>query len=218
MDAGMDDTWVPEPRAGLDRPPPAEQSYVWPWNRGKMSSPEAPTDTPAPTNDLKAELNPFASLIPAALMFKKQQPKANQALPANSTPVAPAPTPPPPVVPKARFGPVTMSMTPTQWAAQAPKVPGADFTQGIKDRRVSQMLRVTCTECGQVIFAIAIPNHRCAKPKMTPAEKVAFNPKFDDFYQPKFTAVTTDEDESPEYFVDTYVQAAGAIWSGVTRQ
>ena len=31
MDAGMDDSWVPNPRAGLDRPaPPPGQSHAWP--------------------------------------------------------------------------------------------------------------------------------------------------------------------------------------------
>jgi hypothetical protein len=111
-------------------------------------------------------------------------------------------------------------MTATQWAAQAPKVPGTDFTVGTYDRRVSDMLRIKCTGCNKVIFAAAIPGHRCAKPKMTAEEKAAFNPKFEDFFQPKFTKVQQSEEaEKPEVFLDTYVGAAAqTVWRSVTRQ
>jgi hypothetical protein len=54
------------------------------------------------------------------------------------------------------------------------------------------MPRVTCTDCGKTIFTAASYSHRCAKPKMTAEEKAAFNPRFSEFFQPKFTAARSE--------------------------
>jgi hypothetical protein len=105
-------------------------------------------------------------------------------------------------------------LTATQWAAQAPYVPGTDYTRSVFDKRASTALRATCAACGKVVFATAMCAHRCAKPKMTEEEKAAFDPDFDDFFQPKF-AVNGAVGERPD---DTYVEAAQAVWLSVTRQ
>jgi hypothetical protein len=241
MDAGMDASWVPNPRAGLDRPPPAEKSFAWPCTKGKgkASAPEAPTDTPPPpsppppspptppTNNLQAELNPFAALGSAAQMFKKQG-QANQPLPSTSAPQTSAP-PEASLVPKPLAPRHFNTSQAVQLASQAPLAPGTDFTQDLRDRRTSQHLRVTCTACGKLIFAAAIASHRCAKPKMTEAEKAAFNPQFSQFFPAskkrggeqgdrQVAREAAVEDERPEVFLDTYVQAATTVWRTVTRQ
>jgi hypothetical protein len=241
MDAGMDDSWVPNPRAGPDRPPPAEKSFAWPWTKGKgkASAPEAPTDTSPPptatdtpppppaTNNLTAELNPFAALGSAAQMFKKQG-QANQPLPSTSAPQNSAP-PEASLVPKPLAPRHFNTSQAVQLASQAPLVPGTDFTQDLRDRRTSQHLRITCTACGKLIFAAAIASHRCAKPKMAEAEKAAFNPRFSQFFPAskkrggeqgdrQVAREAAVEDERPEVFLDTYVQAATTVWRTVTRQ
>ena len=235
IEAGKDSSWVPNPRAGLDRPPPPppEQNIAWPWSKGKgkgkVSTPEASTVAPPPpTNNPPADLNPFAALAPAAQMFKKQGQANQETLPTTPVTTATlaqpaAPLAPEPLAPRRPLDTRCMpgsSMTATQWAAQAPRVPGTDFTVGIYDRRVSDMLRIKCTGCNKVIFAAAIPGHRCAKPKMTAEEKANSNPKFEDFFQPKFTKVQQSEEaEKPEVFLDTYVGAAAqSVWRSVTRQ
>jgi hypothetical protein len=244
MDAGMDASWVPNPRAGLDRPPPVEKSFAWPWTKGKgkASVPEAPTDTPPPptppppsppppSNHLTAELNPFAALGSAAQMFKKQG-QANQPLPSTSAPQNSAPPEaslvPKPLAPR-HVQPEFNTSQAVQLASQAPLVPGTDFTQDLRDRRTSQHLRVTCTACGKLIFAAAVASHRCAKSKMTEAEKAAFNPRFSQFFPAskkrggeqgdrQVAREAAVEDERPEVFLDTYVQAATTVWRTVTRQ
>jgi hypothetical protein len=241
MDAGMDASWAPNPRAGLDRPPPVEKSFAWPWTKGKgkASAPEAPTDTSPPptatdtpppppaTNNLTAELNPFAALGSAAQMFKKQG-QANQPLPSTSAPQTSAP-PEASLVPKPLAPRHFNTSQAVQLASQAPLVPGTDFTQDLRDRRTSQHLRITCMACGKLIYAAAIASHHCAKPKMTEAEKAAFNPRFSQFFPAskkrggeqgdrQVAREAAVEDERPEVFVDTYVQAATTVWRTVTRQ
>jgi len=44
----------------------------------------------------------------------------------------------------------------------------------------------------KTIFTAASYSHRCAKPKMTAEEKAAFNPRFSEFFQPKFTAARSE--------------------------
>lgn len=232
MDAGMDDSWVPDPRAGLDRPPPVEKSFAWPWTKGKgkASAPEAPTDTPPPppaTNNLTAELKPFAALGSTAQMFKKQG-QANQPLLSTSAPQNSAP-PEASLVPKPLAPRHFNTSQAVQLASQAPLVPGTDFTQDLRDRRTSQHLRITCTACGKLIYAAAIASHHCAKPKMTEAEKAAFNPRFSEFFPAckkrgaeqggkQVAREAAVEDERPEVFLDTDVQAATTVWRTVTRQ
>jgi hypothetical protein len=104
-------------------------------------------------------------------------------------------------------------MTVTQWAAQAPYVPGTDYKQSVYDNRASQILDATCAKCGKVVFATAMCAHRCAKPKMAEEEKAAFDPNFDDFFQPEFAA-NGAVGERPD---DTYAEAAQAVWRSVRR-
>lgn len=85
------------------------------------------------------------------------------------------------------------------------------------------MPRVTCTDCGKTIFTAASYSHRCAKPKMTAEEKAAFNPRFSEFFQPRFTAARSEalgegDDERPEVFLDTFVGAAQTVWRSAKRQ
>jgi hypothetical protein len=209
IDAGMDASWASDPRDG------------------KVST---PTDTPPPqpTNNLQAELNPFAALGSAAQMFKKQG-QANQTLPSTS--VAPAPTQPAkPLAPKP-LATSAWTKTPAQWASEAPPVPGTDFTQDLRDHRASQMMQVTCAKCTKVIPAVAIAGHRCAKPPMTEERKQEVrNMRISKMFPPlQFPSrcvkmgewaakAGSSEDEAPEVFLDTYVQAATTVWRSVTRQ
>jgi hypothetical protein len=209
IDAGMDASWASDPRDG------------------KVST---PTDTPPPqpTNNLQAELNPFAALGSAAQMFKKQG-QANQTLPSTS--VAPAPTQPAkPLAPKP-LATSAWTKTPAQWASEAPPVPGTDFTQDLRDHRASQMMQVTCAKCTKVIPAVAIAGHRCAKPPMTEERKQEVrNMRISKMFPPSqfpsrcvkmgewAAKAGSSEDEAPEVFLDTYVQAATTVWRSVTRQ
>ena len=212
IDAGMDVSWASNPRDG------------------KVST---PTDTPPPqpTNNLAAELNPFTALGSAAQMFKKQGQQANQPLPSTS--VAPAPTQPAakPLAPKP-LATSAWTKTPAQWASEAPPVPGTDFTQDLRDRRASQMMRVTCAKCSKVTPAVAIAGHRCAKPPMTEERKQEIrNMRISKMFPPSQVpsrcvkmgewvakkAEAEKEVEAPEVFLDTYVQAAQTVWRSVTR-
>jgi hypothetical protein len=208
IDAGMDASWA-----------------------GNVS---APTDTPPPppTNNTTAELNPFAALGSAAQMFKKQG-QANQPLPSTSVPQTSASLVPKPLAPRP-LRPAANASQAVQLASQAPLVPGTDFTQDPRDRRVSQMLHVSCAKCHKVILAAAISNHHCAKPAMTEERKHEIRNMRISLMSPKgqlgsypsrcvkigeWVAMQAEKEaEAPEVFLDTYVQAAQTVWRTVARQ
>jgi len=190
--AGMDDSWVPDPRAGLDPPP-------------------GPTD---PSPALK---KPLAALVPAALKIKKLR-AANNPLPPKQPTLAQS------AVPKLNLAaprPLQQpTPTPTQAPVQRPRpatpVGKSGLAAALGTRGASYLPGVTCTQCGKVVDAVAVPDHRCGKKSASDRDPQPSDWSREQFYQSNFES--GEQDSRSEVFIDTHIRPGHTSWRAGKRQ
>lgn len=186
--AGMDDSWVPDPRAGLDDPEPAA-----------------------------APKKPFAALVPAALKIKKLR-AANNPLPPKQ------PTPAPSAVPKPNLVAPRPLQQPTPAPTQAPlqrprpetPVGKSGLAAALGTRGASYLPGVTCTQCGKVVDAVAVQDHRCGKKSASDRDPQPSDWSREQFYQSNVEP--GEQDGRSEVFIDTHIRPGHTSWRAGRRQ
>lgn len=201
MDAGMDDSWVPKPQAG----------------QARVSTLQASNPTPLPTNPSPGPRDPFSRMVSKPLRIRKQ-PATNTNLPSTSVAPASASDWPWAQKPNPTAAPKPLEQqrpTPTQ--SPCPTPPTTGLAAALGARHASALLPgVTCTQCGKVVDAVAVPDHRCGKRSAAERDAQASDWSREEFYRANFG--TGGEEEEKEVFVDTYLRPAHTSWRGVGRR
>ena len=200
FDAGMDDSWVP----ALE---------------GKVSTPGAPTAISLQTNNVTVPKKPFAALVPAAMKIRTLR-NANQPLPSTSVTQTPAPS----AMPEFNLAiPSLLQRTPapTQAPLQVPRSATPAGKTGLAaslgTRGASYLPGVTCTQCGKVVDAVAVRDHRCGKKSASDRDPQPSDWSREQLYRSNFEEAGAEYTRS-EVFIDTHIRAAYSSWRAGRRQ
>lgn len=237
--AGYDSSWATEPKA-QSQANASTQPRTQSNGKGKASMPRAPPVMPESFIPVPAAGNPFANsadLAPASLKVKKQSVHLDKSLPPSPAPGS-----------LRRF-----TQKPPQSTTARPSHPTVNgiannslantlASNGV--RQVSYVPGVKCSDCGKMIDAVAVSDHRCGRraAQAVDSESTPTGPSREEVYaanvqvnnvtipSQEWSPATnwgkncgeilhnwSEDDDSEDVIVDTFVRDGYTSWKGVMR-
>jgi endogenous inhibitor of DNA gyrase (YacG/DUF329 family) len=231
--AAQDSSWVTEPETQA-----RGQAQGEPKDKGRASGPRAPPVLPASFNSAPSKGNPFAagrhpSAASRSLNATRQAANADKSLPSSPAPGS------------------MRRQTPAYHAAYASQDEAERYsTSSLKEaletegaRRASFVPGIKCADCGKMIDAVQVSNHRCGQraAQAVDHESWASGPSREDKYAANYVISSSERwtpasawgrdcmdtfsgmpgDDSclddPPVVVDTFVRNSHTSWNGVVH-